>query len=320
MLTRTSAAALAAAALLVSACSSDATGSDGASGGNRMQVTAAFYPLQYVAERIGGDAVEVTSLTPPGGEPHDLELTPQDLATLQESDLVVHLSGFQPAVDEAIAQTPDVVTVDAADSADLEHPDSGHSEEQHGEAGHTDDEHTEDEHGGLDPHFWLDTSRLSEVAAAVEEAMAQADPDQADALAANLAALQRDLKGLDEEYATGLADCTVTSLVTGHESFGYLAQRYGMAQVGIAGLSPDAEPDPQQVAAVADLVEREDVRTIYTETLVSPAVAQTVADETGAQTAVLDPLEGLTDESAGSDYVSVMRANLETLREGQDCR
>jgi zinc transport system substrate-binding protein len=137
MLTRAGAAALSAAALLVSACSSDATGSDGASGGNRMQVTAAFYPLQYVAERIGGDAVEVTSLTPPGGEPHDLELTPQDLATLQESDLVVHLSGFQPAVDEAIAQTPDVVTVDAADSADLEHPDSGHSEDEHGEAGHT---------------------------------------------------------------------------------------------------------------------------------------------------------------------------------------
>jgi zinc transport system substrate-binding protein len=317
MLSRAGAAALSVAALLLSACSGDATGS---SGGNRMQVTAAFYPLQYVAERIGGDAVEVTSLTPAGGEPHDLELTPQDLATLQASDLVVHLSGFQPAVDEAIAQTADVVAVDAADSADLEHPDSGHGEDEHGEEGHTDSEHGEDEHGGLDPHFWLDTSRLSEVAAAVEEAMAEADPDRADALAANLAALQRDLEGLDEEYATGLAECTVTSLVTGHESFGYLAQRYGMAQVGIAGLSPDAEPDPQQLAAVADLVEREDVRTIYTETLVSPAVAQTVADETGAQTAVLDPLEGLTDESAGSDYVSVMRANLETLREGQDCR
>jgi zinc transport system substrate-binding protein len=148
----------------------DATGS---SGGNRMQVTAAFYPLQYVAERIGGDAVEVTSLTPAGGEPHDLELTPQDLATLQASDLVVHLSGFQPAVDEAIAQTPDVVAVDAATAPTSSTPTAVTGGRARRGGAHR-SEHGEDEHGGLDPHFWLDTSRLSEVAAAVEEAMAEA--------------------------------------------------------------------------------------------------------------------------------------------------
>ncbi len=327
---RSSAVVISVAALVLSACSD--TGA--ASAGDGTQVTAAFYPLQYVAERIGGEAVDVTSLTPPGGEPHDLELTPQDLAQLQEADLVVHLSGFQPAVDEAVAQTPDVVAIDAADSAELEqsgtehsgteddgtdHADTDHPEDEHAEDEHPEDEHPEDEHGSMDPHFWLDTHRLSHVAEAVEEAMSQAQPDQADVFAENLATLQRDLSDLDKEYVTGLADCAVTSLVTAHESFGYLAQRYGMAQVGIAGLSPDAEPDPQQLAAVADLVEREGVTTIYTETLVSPAVAQTVADETGARTAVLDPLEGLTDD-AGSDYMSVMRANLQTLREGQGCR
>lgn len=316
MLTTRHAAVLSVTALMMSACS-DATGD--ASAGAGTQVTAAFYPLQYVAERIGGEAVDVTSLTPPGGEPHDLELTPQDLAQLQEADLVVHLSGFQPAVDEAIAQS-DVVAMDAADSADLEHSDIEHDETDHAGDEHAEDEHAEDEHGGVDPHFWLDTHRLSRVAEAVEEAMSEADPDQADVFAENLVALQRDLSDLDEEFATGLADCTVTSLVTAHESFDYLAQRYGLAQVGIAGLSPDAEPDPQQLASVADLVEREGITTIYTETLVSPAVAQTVADETGARTAVLDPLEGLTEESAGSDYLSVMRANLDTLREGQGCR
>lgn len=303
-------AVLSVAALMLPACSDAATGD--ASDGDRMQVTAAFYPLQYVAQRIGGDAVDVTSLTPPGGEPHDLELTPQDLAQLQEADLVVHLSGFQPAVDDAIAQTSDVVAIDAADSADLEQSDA---EDEHAE-----DEHAEDEHGSVDPHFWLDTHRLSDVAQAVEQALSEADPDQADVFAENLAALQRDLSDLDEEYDRGLAECAVTSLVTAHDSFGYLAQRYGMEQVGIAGLSPDAEPDPQQLASVADLVEREGVTTIYTETLVSPAVAQTVAEETGAKTAVLDPLEGLTDDAADSDYLSVMRANLKTLREGQACR
>lgn len=323
-------AVLSVAAVMLPACSDAATGD--ASDGDRMQVTAAFYPLQYVAQRIGGDAVDVTSLTPPGGEPHDLELTPQDLAQLQEADLVVHLSGFQPAVDDAIAQTSDVVAIDAADSADLEqsdaedehaeaeHAEDEHAQDEHAEDEHAEDEHAEDEHGSVDPHFWLDTHRLSDVAQAVEQALSEADPDQADVFAENLAALQRDLSDLDEEYDRGLAECAVTSLVTAHDSFGYLAQRYGMEQVGIAGLSPDAEPDPQQLASVADLVEREGVTTIYTETLVSPAVAQTVAEETGAKTAVLDPLEGLTDDAADSDYLSVMRANLKTLREGQACR
>jgi len=310
MFTTRKMAVLSVAALMLPACSDAATGD--ASDGDRMQVTAAFYPLQYVAQRIGGDAVDVTSLTPPGGEPHDLELTPQDLAQLQEADLVVHLSGFQPAVDDAIAQTSDVVAIDAADSADLEQSDA---EDEHAE-----DEHAEDEHGSVDPHFWLDTHRLSDVAQAVQQALSEANPDQADVFAENLAALQRDLSDLDEEYDRGLADCAVTSLVTAHDSFGYLAQRYGMEQVGIAGLSPDAEPDPQQLASVADLVEREGVTTIYTETLVSPAVAQTVAEETGAKTALLDPLEGLTDDAADSDYLSIMRANLKTLREGQACR
>ena len=310
MFTRAGAAALSLGALMLSACSGDASGEASAAAGS-LQVTAAFYPLQYVAERVGGDAVEVTSLTPPGAEPHDLELTPQDLAQLQESDLGVHLSGFQPAVDEAVAQTSGLVALDASDSAHLEESDS---------ALETDHADSHSDHGSADPHFWLDTSRLSDVAAAVEEAMTKADPDQAEVFADNLAELQRDLRDLDREYATGLADCAVTSLVTAHESFGYLARRYGLAQVGIAGISPNTEPDPQQLASVADLVEAEGVQTIYTETLVSPAVARTVAEETGAQTAVLDPLEGLTDDSTGSDYLTVMRENLQTLRTGQDCR
>ena len=302
MLIRSWTATLSVAVMALSACSGSG---ETASSGSSLQVTAAFYPLQYIAQRIGGDAVDVTSLTPPGAEPHDLELTPQALAELQESDLVVHLSGFQPAVDEAVDQTSEAVAIDAADSADLTHAAEKHSEE---------------EQGSTDPHFWLDTDRLSDVAAAVAEAMTQAHPRGAEEFAENLAGLRRDLDDLHQEYAAGLAECSVTSLVTAHESFGYLAQRYGMAQVGIAGLSPDTEPEPQQLAFVADLVEREGVQTIYTETLVSPAVAQTVADETGAQTAVLDPLEGVTDDSAGSDYLSVMRANLKALRAGQDCR
>jgi zinc transport system substrate-binding protein len=142
-------------------------------------------------------------------------------------------------------------------------------------------------------------------------------------LAQNATALRSQLEQLDAEFQAGLDDCASTDLVTSHESFGYLAQRYGLSQIGITGLSPDEEPSPARLAEVTDFVNANDVRTIYFETLVDPSIAETVASETGASTAVLDPLEGLdidgTGDPAGGDYLAVMRANLETLRAGQGC-
>jgi zinc transport system substrate-binding protein len=274
----------------------------------RLHVTAAFYPLQFLAQRIGGGLVDVSTLTRPGGEPHDLELTPRDVAGLQDADLVVYLKGFQPAVDSALAISPPhaLLDVSAAASLDLTYTPLS----QAGEPRATTRQ---------DPHFWLDPVRFTQVAGALEQAMATRDPAHADVYAANLARLTQDLSALDHDLASGLAGCAHRDLVTRHNAFGYLAQRYGLHQVGIAGLSPEAEPDPRELAHVAAYVRDHDVRTIYFETLVSPAIAQTVAREVGARTAVLDPLEGLTDSSAGTDYLSVMRANLAQLKEGQPC-
>ncbi len=305
-------------ALLLTGCGSgdaDAAGSDG------VRVQAAFYPLQWAAERIGGDRVEVASLTPPGAEPHDLELTPQDVASLTEADLVVYLEGFQPAVDDAVAEAGDAAW-DAGRSADLslttaeEHGHEGETEEEH--AGHAEEGHAEGEEVP-DPHFWLDPTRLADVGDALADRLAEVDPDGADAFRDNAAALRTDLEALDAEMQQGLADCAVPTLVTGHDAFGYLADRYGFEVVGISGLSPSAEPTPEQLAEISTLVRERGVTTVYTETLVDPAVARTVAEEAGVQTAVLDPLEGLTDESAGADYLEVMRANQATLQEGQGC-
>jgi zinc transport system substrate-binding protein len=289
---------------LGSACgSSTRAPSDG-----RLHVAAAFYPLQFVAARIGGDAVDVTNLTRPGGEPHDLELTPREIARLQDTGLVVYLKGFQPAVDDAIATAgpPRVFDASTAASLDLRYsPQAAPGSHQEGSR--------------PDPHFWLDPLRLRDVATALEPVMARADPEHADLFAQNLQQLTADLTALDAQLAAGLADCSSTDLVTSHDAFGYLAERYGLRQVGISGLDPEAEPDPRRIADVARYVREHHVRTIYFETLVSPAVADTVAAETGARTAVLDPLEGLTDTSAGTDYLSVMRANLNQLKEGQPC-
>jgi zinc transport system substrate-binding protein len=317
-----------AAAFALSACGGSGLADDGPEQGEALTMTAAFYPLQFVGQAVGGDRVEVQNLTRPGQEPHDLELAPRDVARLSDSDLVVYLSGFQPAVDDAVG-TEATDALDVAQAADLsltyvpgEH---SHGDDEHADDEHADDEHADDEHadehaeGATDPHFWLDPTRLAAVGDVLADRLAEIDPDGAETYQDNAAALREQLTSLDDEMTAGLASCEVTDLVTSHNAFGYLADRYGFTQVGISGLSPEDEPDPRGLADVSRLVRDRGVTTVYTEVLVDPAVAETVAEEAGATTAVLDPLEGLTDASAGDDYVEVMRANLATLREGQSC-
>jgi zinc transport system substrate-binding protein len=331
--------ALASSSLLLSACGGTADGSiesgDGAAAvattDEGLQVVASFYPLQYVAERVAGDRAQVVNLTPPGAEAHDVELAPRDVAALTEADLLLYLGGFQPAVDDAVASAQVPAAFDVAEVADLglaagadphghgaedeAHAEEGEAHAEEGEA-HGDEAHAG---GAPDPHFWLDPARLAGIADDVAAQLAQADPEGAQTYQANAAALQEDLQALDAEMQEALASCAERDLVTSHEAFAYLADRYGFRQVGISGLSPEDEPTPAQLAQVTDFVRDNQVSTIYFETLVSPDVAETVAQETGASTAVLDPLEGLTDASAGDDYPEVMRANLETLRAGQSC-
>jgi zinc transport system substrate-binding protein len=292
-------------AMLLPGCAGDESDSSG----DRLAVLASFYPLEFLVSAVGGDHVAVTPLTPPGAEPHDLELSPAAVADVADADLVVYLSGFQPAVDDAVAESGSGHVLDVARAARLTHTFTPIEE----------GEEASEEAGSIDPHFWLDPDRASDVAGVIEEQLASADPDHATSYAANLTELRRSLTALDAEYRRGLESCERPDLVTSHNAFGYLAERYGLRQVGITGLTPEAEPTPDQLAAVSAYVTDHHVTTIYFETLVSPSVAETVASETGAATAVLDPIEGLTDESAGDDYLAVMRSNLDTLRRGQGC-
>jgi zinc transport system substrate-binding protein len=298
-------------AVLLTACGSGtaAGGGAGQPRAGRLAVVTSFYPLQFVAARVGGSNVDVRSLTRPGAEPHDLELTPRDVAALSRADVAIYLSGFQPAVDQAVAANGPRVVVDVAPTArlDLTYTPLEDGVPQRRVGART------------DPHFWLDPSRLAAVAALVADRLQQADPAHAPYYRINLASLTRDLTALDGQLRDGLASCAGSELVTSHTAFGYLAERYGLRQVGITGLSPEAEPDPGQLADAAAFVREHVVRTIYYESLVSPALAKTVAAETGARVAVLDPLEGVDETSAGADYLEVMRSNLATLRKGQPC-
>jgi zinc transport system substrate-binding protein len=301
------------AALLVPLLVLAGCGNAGAASDGRPSVVTAFYPLQFASEFIGGDAVSVTDLTKPGAEPHDLELNPRQVAQISDAALVVYLKGFQPAVDEAVAQQAGDKAFDAGSAVelmDVAHEDEGEhvpGEEEHAEAA-----------GGKDPHVWLDPVRLATIGDRLGERLAQADPEHAAGYQARAAALHTELAELDTEYATKLKTCARRDIVTSHTAFGYLAQRYGLREVGITGISPEAEPTPQRLAEVAQRAKETGTTTIFFETLVSPKVADTIAREVGARTAVLDPVEGRTDPD--TDYFSIMRANLTALTTALGCK
>jgi zinc transport system substrate-binding protein len=261
-------------------------GGDAGADDGRTEVVAGFYPLAFAAEEIGGAGVEVANLTPAGAEPHDVELSVRDVERVRSADVVLFLGdGFQPSLEEA------------ADSAD-------------GEA--------VDLLAGLDrsegdPHVWLDPVRFAAVVERIGAALG------AEASARELAAR---VAALDDELRTGLTDCERREVVTAHDAFAYLGERYDLELIPIAGISPEAEPSARDLERVAELVRARGATTVFVEPLLSPEVGETVARETGGKTAVLDPLEGLTEEAldGGEDYFSVMRANLAALRKGLGCR
>ncbi|WP_027660756.1 metal ABC transporter substrate-binding protein [Salinispora fenicalii] len=299
----------------------------------RVEVVAAFYPLQFLAEQIGGDAVAVSNLVKPGAEPHDVELSPGQVGEVAGAELIVYLKGFQPQVDEAVQQNAadrafDVTTVEPlldATAAGHDHDHEGEGEGE-GEGGHegeggaetpADPDHAADA-GSKDPHLWLDPTRLATVGDQLADRLAQADPEHADEYTARATELRGKLDQLDAEFAAGLKNCQRREIVVSHTAFGYLTTRYQLEQIGVTGLSPEHEPSPQRLAEVIEEAKEHQATTIFFETLVSPKVAETIAAQVGAETAVLDPLEGLAADNNG-DYFSVMRANLATLQTGLDC-
>ncbi|HYN94148.1 MAG TPA: metal ABC transporter substrate-binding protein [Pilimelia sp.] len=304
-------AALLTAAVLLPAAAACGSGSAAGNAADGPAVVAAFYPLEFVAGRVGGTAVTVTGLAKPGAEPHDLELNPGQIAQLSDADLVVYLKGFQPAVDGAVAQAAGAAALDVAATVPLLDAAAGGHEHEGGDVA--------DNGGGPDPHLWLDPTRLATVGDALAARLATADAEAADGFRSRAAALRSDLTALDKEYADGLRDCQRREMIVSHAAFGYLAERYNLEQIAVTGLSPEQEPSPQRLAAVIEEAREHKATTIFFETLVSPEVAETIAQEVGARTAVLDPLEGL-EPGTDDDYLAVMRKNLATLRTALGCR
>jgi zinc transport system substrate-binding protein len=278
----------------------------------RLSIVAAFYPLQFVAQRVAGDHATVTSLTQPGAEPHDLELTPRQVASLTTANLVIYQKGFQAAVDEAVTQSENANVIDAAAVVPPRPLPLTDGDLDHGVR-------PEHDHSDLDPHVWLDPTALARIARAVERRLSTIDPTHATDYKRNADSLGNDLDDLDRSFRSGLAHCVRTEFMTTHAAFGYLAERYHLRQIAISGISPDLEPSPARIAEVQQQAQVRGITTIFSETLVSPAVAQAIAGDLGLSTDVLDPLEGITTQSRGHDYLSVMSANLAALRKAGQC-
>ncbi|MEV6010049.1 metal ABC transporter substrate-binding protein [Streptomyces sp. NPDC051976] len=309
------AAATALGLLALTACSgvTAAEGAANAKDKGKLRVTTAFYPLEFLARQIGAGDVVVTDLTKPGVEPHDLELTPRQAAALQGSDVIVYLKGLQPAVDDAIAQSGVKRRVDAGSLTTLE--DHGtevdgthHTTGDNGSGGKSEDG------AGADPHIWLDPVRYAQVAKGVGAALEQADPPHAAAYAKNTAALVTRLDTLNTQFRDGLENRTSDTFLTTHAAFGYLAERYGLVEEAINGIDPESEPSAARMRALQDLARAKHVTTVFFETLVSDRTAKTVAGDLHLRTDVLDPIEGITAKSRGTDYFQVQRSNLLALR------
>jgi len=243
------------------------------------RVVAAFYPVAFAASEVGGAAVHVQNLTPPGVEPHDLEATPDAVRSIREADHVLLLGhGFQPQLEAAAGHRSSVVYLLDTPGVDRR---------------------------ASDPHVWLDPVRYAVLVRRV-----------ASVLSRPAAPLVRRLQRLDREYREGLRNCDRREIVTSHAAFGYVAERYGLRQVAITGLTPEAEARPQDLKRVIDAVSSTHTTTVFFEPLVSPKLADTVARSAGVRTAVLDPIEGQRD----GDYFTSMQANLRALRAALGCR
>jgi zinc transport system substrate-binding protein len=274
---------------------------------SKVSVAASFYPVAFVAQTVGGTRVDVANLTPVGAEPHDIELNSEQLDRLLEAKVAFVLgSDFQPAVEKA-ADRRDGPTVELLPKlVDAK----GKKVAKEGKA------------GGLDPHVWLDPVLMSQLVGEVERGLAAADPKGAGTYEKNAQALQDRLAALDARYRDRLTGCTRDLLVTSHEAFGYLANRYGLRQEGVAGLSPDTEPDPARLGDLAQLAREHGVTTVFTEETVSPRIAQTLArDAGGLRTEVLSPLESLTkrERDDKADYFTLMDANLGKIATALGC-
>ncbi|MCQ6558181.1 metal ABC transporter substrate-binding protein [Paenibacillus mendelii] len=282
----------------------------------KTNVVTSFYPLYFLAQQIGGEQANVINLIPAGVEPHDWSPKSQDLDTTSNAQLFLYNgAGFEGWTDDflqGLRKDSKLVTREASDGIKLI---EGDSEDGHDHGHEEEANHEEEESGHHDPHTWVSPKSMKIMAANVLDSLSFVDPDHKADYEANYKQLETKLNALDDEYTAKLGAAPKKDIVVSHHAFSYLARDYGLNQVSIMGLSPDAEPKAQDLLNISKFVKENGVKYIFFEELVSDELARTLAREADAETLVLNPLEGLTpdQEKNGDDYFSLMTANLQNL-------
>jgi zinc transport system substrate-binding protein len=260
-----------------------------------LSIATTFYPLSFITKRIVGPYANVTQILPPGIEPHDFEPSPQDIAFLQNADLVILLGAGLDTWAEDRGEKTMIATADLQMAQDPEH--------------------------GLDPHVWLDPLLFSQIAENIRDVLIEADPEHAEDYRRETEALSQDLAELHQEFIAGLSQCLLEQIIVSHDAYGYLARRYGFELLPISGISPEEEPSAKTLVDIATLAREKQIKHVFFESLVSSRLADTLAEEVDAAVLQLNPLEGLTQEemAQGQEYLSIMRLNLQNLRTAMQC-
>lgn len=302
----------------------------------KIRVFTTIYPLYDFTRKVCGERAEVYLLVPPGSEPHDWEPTPKEMADLQKADVFIYSgAGMESWVDNALkaVSAPKLVIVNGGQNIDLisgidddeaDQAGQGHEQNKNEKKEH-ENEGAEQKHShgaGTDPHIWVDPVNAIKIVDNITAGIVGADPANKEFYEANAGEYRRKLQALHEDYMKGLAKAAKKEFITSHAAFGYLARRYGLTQVPMRGLSPDVEPTPARLAEIVKMVREKQIRYIFYESLVSPKVSQTIANEAGVETLVLNPADGLTPDEikAGKDYLSVMKENLANLQKALEVK
>lgn len=275
----------------------------------KIKIYTSIYPVYDFTKKVGGDKVDVTNLVPAGTEPHDWEISTSDVVNLEKADMLIYNgAGIENWTDKIIntLENKDIVYVKTSEGLDIHNVSEDDS--------HKDDGH---DHGNYDPHTWLSIKNARKEMENIKNALVKYDPDNAQYYEENYETYAKKFDELDKKYSDTLGPIKNKTIIVAHEAFGYLCSEYDINQEGIEGLTPDSEPDPARMGEIIKFAKENNVKTIFFEELVSPKVAETIAKEINAKTAVLNPLEGLTEEQInnGEDYFTVMEQNLEALYE-----
>lgn len=307
---------LLAAFLLLSACADiGAAPHSEKSGDSSLTIATSIYPITFATKMIAGSDTEVTPLLPEGADAHHGEISLRQLRHLREADLVIYLSGFQPAVDQAIAANPPPHVIDIADVVELHNYEDAHD---HGDDEAEDDHGHDHGEGTLDPHFWLNPENMAAITDAVTHELGILDERNEESYAERGHALSDEFREIAADYERELSQCARDTIVISHAAFSYLTQPHGISQLGISGLDPDSEPSLVRIREVRDAVKEQDINTIFYESPTNPYVAEKVADSLNLTTALLDPLEYQIDPE--TDFLKSMRNNLDVLTTALECQ